>query len=321
MAVALVFVDGVGVGNRSVEWNPLNRAPFLLSHFDDGTGTALPHGGRVARVDATLGVDGRPQSASGQATLYTGINAPAALGKHLVGYPNPALRALIEEHSLFRQVVALGGRATLANAFPAPYLELLGLPYAGPRVAPFELPERRRRHLRPPAGVLAAAVVGPLRTIDDARAGRALTHDITGGARNRHRGEVPFRKPAEAAEVLLGLLREHDFVLFEHFLLDEMGHDQTLDAALPALAEVDQFLRAAVDHLPPSDHLLVVSDHGNLEDLSTRNHTRNPVPLLAFGRRAAEIAGSARSLADVAPWVLELTRSRARPISASTARA
>ena len=319
MAVVLVFVDGVGIGSHGVEWNPLNRGPFLLSHFSDGSGTPLPQGGHVARVDATLGVEGRPQSATGQATLYTGVNAPAALGRHLVGFPNAALRALIERHSLFLQLANLGARATLANALPAPYLEFLGMPYAGPRVESFAMPERRRRHLKPPAGVLAAAPLGPLRTIDDARAGRALTHDITGGARHRHRAEVPFRKPTDAAHILLGLAQEHDFVLFEHFLLDEAGHDQEL--ALPVLEDLDAFLRAVVDGLAPSDHLLVVSDHGNLEDLSTRCHTRNPVPLLAFGRRAAEICSGARSIADVAPWVCELTRPAARPRGASVARA
>jgi hypothetical protein len=321
MAVVLVFVDGVGVGSCHAEWNPLTHGAFLLSQFDDGTGTELPHGGQVARLDATLGVPGRPQSATGQATLYTGINAPAELGRHLVGFPTARLGALIERHSLFAQVVRAGGRATLANAYPAPYLEFLGVAYGGPRSAPLDIPASRRRHLRPSASVIAAAPVGPLRTIDDARAGRALTHDITGGARHRHRVEVPFRRPVEAAHILLGLAQEHDFVLFEHFLLDEAGHDQALQPALESLADLDAFLRALADHLAPADHLLVVSDHGNVEDLSTRCHTRQPVPLLAFGRRAAEITAQARSLVDVAPWVLSLVQHPTRSAHATAAHA
>lgn len=312
MAVVLVFVDGVGIGSRHAEWNPLAHGAFLLSQFDDGTGVVPPHGGRVGRLDATLGVLGRPQSATGQATIYTGVNAPSAMGRHLTGFPNTALRSLIERESLFLKVARQGGRATLANAYPRGYLELLGLPYSGPRAEPLPIPERRKRHLKPSASVCASSPLGPLRTLEDAHARRALTHDIIGGARHRHRAEVPFRKPAEAAEILLGLAHDHDFVLFEHFLLDEAGHDQDLPAALEILADLDAFLRAVVDRLAPADHLLVVSDHGNVEDLSTRCHTRNPVPLLAFGRRASEVVVGARSLLEVAPWVLELSLPKAR---------
>ncbi len=59
------------------------------------------------------------------------------------------------------------------------------------------------------------------------------------------------------------------------------------------------------------DRLLVVtSDHGNLEDLSTKSHTRNPVPLLAVGPGADAFAGAA-SLTDVTPAVVEVvTRDR-----------
>jgi 2,3-bisphosphoglycerate-independent phosphoglycerate mutase len=44
--------------------------------------------------------------------------------------------------------------------------------------------------------------------------------------------------------------------------------------------------------------LVVTSDHGNLEDLTTSNHTRNPVPLLAIGPIAAPMA-RAESITDV----------------------
>jgi len=45
-------------------------------------------------------VPGRPQSATGQATLYTGVNAPAELGRHLVGFPTARLQALILRASI-----------------------------------------------------------------------------------------------------------------------------------------------------------------------------------------------------------------------------
>ena len=102
MSVLLIFVDGLGIGARGPH-NPLHllgaeAAPLAV--FDDEE-PLLPFGGLLARTDARLGVEGRPQSASGQTTILTGVNAPAALGQHKQGFPNERLREIIREHSLF----------------------------------------------------------------------------------------------------------------------------------------------------------------------------------------------------------------------------
>jgi bisphosphoglycerate-independent phosphoglycerate mutase (AlkP superfamily) len=54
--------------------------------------------------------------------------------------------------------------------------------------------------------------------------------------------------------------------------------------------------------------ILVTSDHGNLEDLSTRRHTTNPVPALLVGAPALrrEFIGSLHDLSDIAPAILNL---------------
>jgi hypothetical protein len=141
MAVLFVFVDGVGVGPRDSAVNPLARGDYLLSRFEgEGGGAPLPRGGRAVAADATLGVTGRPQSATGQATLLTGENAPRALGRHLLGFPTAPLRDLIEARSLFRALAAAGRSGVLANAYPGAYLRALGFA-PGPREP---LPGRRR---------------------------------------------------------------------------------------------------------------------------------------------------------------------------------
>ena len=127
VAVLFVFVDGVGVGPRDPEVNPLARGDFLLSRFAGEAGAPLPRGGRAAAIDATLGVPGRPQSATGQATLLTGENAARAMGRHLLGFPGAPLRAFIEERSLFRELAGAGRTALFANAYPRAYLQALGL--------------------------------------------------------------------------------------------------------------------------------------------------------------------------------------------------
>jgi 2,3-bisphosphoglycerate-independent phosphoglycerate mutase len=297
-----VFVDGVGVGAADPEVNPLARGDFLLSRFAGGAGSPLPRGGCAGALDATLGVPGRPQSATGQSTLLTGVNAPQAIGRHLLGFPNAALRALIAEHSVFRAAAAAGRTALFANAYPSAYLRALGLDGAdetGP-----ELPARRR--VRPAATTVAyAAAAGRFRTWGDARRGQALTHDLTGVRASRYGADLPSRTAEEAAEILLALAAGHDLTVFEFFETDEAGHARSMAQALQALGLLDRFLRAVVAGLGEGDALLVTSDHGNLEDLSTRNHTLAPVPVLGFGRAAAEVK-RVGDLTGVAPLLLRL---------------
>jgi 2,3-bisphosphoglycerate-independent phosphoglycerate mutase len=300
VSVLFVFVDGVGVGARDPEVNPLARGEYLLSQFAGGGGTPLPRGGRAVTADATLGVPGRPQSATGQATLLTGQNAPRAIGRHLLGFPSAPLRALIEAHSIFRGLAAAGRPALFANAYPASYLHALGLADGSEPGPP--MPARRRA--RPAAAVVAyAAAGGRFRTWADARRGEALTHDLTGVRANSFGADLPSRTPEEAAEILLRLSADQQLTTFEFFETDEAGHARSMSHALEALGRLDGFLRALVAGLDSAVSLVVTSDHGNVEDLGTRNHTLAPVPVLGFGPAAAELEG-VRDLTGIAPLLL-----------------
>lgn len=302
MAVLFVFVDGVGAGSRDPDTNPLARGEFLLSRFADGDGAALPAGGRAVLADARLGVPGRPQSATGQSTILTGENAARLLGHHLLGYPNAPLRELLKERSLFGALAAAGRRTIFANAYPVAYLRALGLEAEGE--AEFALDGRRRA--RPAATTVAfAAGGGRFRTWDDAARGEALTHDITGVRARGHGARLSPREPDEAAEILLHLARGQDLALFEFFETDEAGHARSMGRALDALERLDRFLRALVRGLDPGDSLVVASDHGNVEDLSIRNHTLAPVPVLGFGRAAAAL-DTVGDLTHLAPLLLML---------------
>jgi phosphopentomutase len=123
---------------------------------------------------------------------------------------------------------------------------------------------------------------------------------------------VPVRAPEEAAEVLLALGRAHDLTVFEFFETDEAGHARAMDAALDALRRLDAFLRRLVAGLAPEDALVVASDHGNVEDLSSRNHTRAAVPVLGFGAAAAELAGVS-DLTHLAPLLVRLAGASGLP--------
>lgn len=293
--VALLFIDGVGVAAKTPETNPLAEREFLLSQFQGGAGVALPRGGVRLDVDATFDVPGRPQSASNQTALYTGLPAPRLIGAHVLGYPTKPLARLLADSSIVKTLVAHQRTVTFANAYPVGYLDALGLPRRPGTRGAFELPPKLKRRLRPSASTLAfSAAAVPLRTLDDADEGRALTHDIDGRHAGRRRFEVPRRSPEEAAAIFWALAE--DFTLFEHSLADEAGHAQDRELALETLETFDRFAREIVRLMPDDAQVLICSDHGNVEDLSTRNHTLNPVAVLSFGRARPE---PLETLADV----------------------
>jgi hypothetical protein len=286
----LVFVDGIGLGDESAE-NPFVAFPSpTLRALLGGPLTAERVQRRqdlaLAALDAVLGVPGLPQSGTGQTTLFTGVNAQAALGRHVPALPGPRLRALIAEHSLLLALVRDGFAVTFANAYTADYVERL-----------------RRGELRISATTAAVLAAGlRLRLLDDLAAGRAVTWDVTGELFARRAG-VPAAvvTAALAGERLAGLAGHHDFTLYETFLTDLAGHGRWGIAPQVAVAHLDGLLAGILAVRAADLTLLLTSDHGNLEEPHTR-HTTNPVPLLAVGPAAGAFADLTR-LDQVAPRV------------------
>src|ERR1051325_10614698 len=81
-SVLLFFIDGLGIGTRGAH-NPFDglKDAAPLAVFQDEEPEII-FDGRLVRTDACLGIEGRPQSASGQTTILTGVNAPSLLGYH-----------------------------------------------------------------------------------------------------------------------------------------------------------------------------------------------------------------------------------------------
>jgi len=300
--VALLFIDGVGVGNRDASVNPLVEAELMVSQFADGTGTALPRGGKRLDVDTTFGVPGRPQSASNQTAIFTGLPAPRLIGEHVLGYPTRPLAKLLAESSIVKTLLTHERTVTFANAYPIGYLDALGLERRAGTLGAFEMPDKFKRRLKPSASTLAfAAGKVALRTLDDAVAGNGLTHDIDGAAGVKRKFPVPQRTPEDAAAIFWSLAQ--DFTLFEHYLADEAGHAQDREAALEALSTFDRFAREVVRLMPDDAQVLICSDHGNVEDLSTRSHTTNPVAVLSFGAREPALETVADVGSQVVRWL------------------
>lgn len=302
MRVAILFTDGVGVGLRDARVNPLAAGEYLLSQFADGSGTTLPRSGARHDVDTTFGVPGRPQSASNQTAIFTARPAPQLIGKHVLGYPNTELRALLSAHSIVRGITAAGHSATFANSYPVAYLDALGLKRRPGTPGDITIPPRYARKLKASASTLAmAAAEIELRTIDDAKKDEGLTHDIDGSTASRRQLALPARTPEAAAKIFWSLAA--DFTLFEHYLADEAGHEQNHDAATRAISTFDAFARAVIEQQPADAQVLICSDHGNVEDLSIRSHTLNQVAVLSFG---AGVLPPMQTVADVGQAALTL---------------
>ncbi|HEX8181681.1 MAG TPA: hypothetical protein VF525_19220 [Pyrinomonadaceae bacterium] len=290
MNVLLIFVDGLGIGVRGAD-NPLARlgaeaAPLAIFA---GEAPALMHDGVLVPTDARLSVEGRPQSASGQTTILTGINAPAALGYHKQGFPNEAMRALIREHSIFLQLERAGVRPNVfANAYTPRFFN------------------SRPRWVSATTVAVEAAGLS-FRQLDDLRAGRAVYQDFTNHLLIEAGFDVEPRTPEEAAAVLVDIAHKHRFTLYEYFITDRVGHAQDMDAALVVLTNLARFVRTVIARIDLTrTTVMLTSDHGNIEDLSARNHTLNQVPTLAWGAGCGHVRTRVRDLADITPAIIEL---------------
>src|SRR5690606_23810653 len=83
------------------------------------------------------------------------------------------------------------------------------------------------------------------------------------------------------------------------------GHARDREEAERLLTMLDAFLGAVLEHVDLSKTtVMLISDHGNVEDLSVKTHTRNPVPGLFAGAGRDWFAGAIRSLTDVTPAIV-----------------
>ena len=283
--VVLVFIDGIGIGPRDQRSNPLAWFSGKVLRFFRDEDVELPDRGMCVPTDACLGVQGVPQSATGQTTLFTGINAAAEVGRHVQAYPSGQLRQLISSQSIFRTLMNKHFRVTFANAYTPRYFE------------------KRPRWVSATTQMCESAGV-QLRTMEELGSGTALFMDFTNRILQDLGFDIPLNSPVQAAEILVNLGRDHDLCLYEFFLTDLVGHRGTLEEAVTLLREVDEFLAAVVARMN-SGSLIVTSDHGNIEDMSHGLHTMNPVPTLLWGsiQKAFPSPHQPMSLVDIAPRI------------------
>lgn len=306
--VTFIFVDGCGVGPAGHD-NPFFLAGCRNLPFWHG-GMRLGDGTPVAAIDACLGIPGVPQSASGQTALFCGATAAELGHRHRNGYPDRPLRRIILENNLLSRLAARGIAGRYLNAYPA-HERLFTAAHV--RIEPDgrlwfsrEFPEHFRRMVSATSCMLLASGQPPFAAAD-IRAGRALYQDYSNRSLIERGLDLPEFSPQRAARVLRGAGRRFAFVLYEYFQTDVCAHRRPLAECVALVRGLDALVGTLLGLLDPAqDTLLLTSDHGNLEEHSRRGHTRNPVPLVAWGRHGARLRRRIRSLSDVAPAILEL---------------
>ena len=287
----LVFVDGVGLAPAGPA-NPLadGATPTLESWLGGplvAENVGRRRGAVLAALDANLEVEGLPQSATGQTTLFTGVNAAREMGRHVSAFPGPRLRRLIRRHGLLGRLRQAGHPVTFANAYSRSFVERF----------------RAREARRSVTTCLVQYAGLDFRLEGDLAEGRAVSWDISRELFAARTGaDVAPVTPFEAGAHLAAVASRHRFTLFETFLTDLAGHGRVGVTPAAAIARVDDLLAGVAAAAPADLTVLLTSDHGNIEDSGGRLHTRNPVPLVAMGPAADRFAGLG-SILQVAPAV------------------
>ncbi len=290
MKTILLFIDGLGWGPPDAATNPQHSYGgrfFCLPPYGPepvpvaGDGLAVP-------LDAVLGVEGVPQSATGQTTLFTGVSAQGVLGKHLTGFPNEKLQDVLRQNSILKSLTQRGYNARFLNAFR-------------PRF--WELSEERKWTLS--ATTVATLAAGlPFFNLDDVSAGRAVYQEFTNAELISRGFDMQPMSPAEAGSILGRQIRHHDFLLYEYFQTDKAGHSAEKEKIEAQLQMLDDFLGALLSKQQDDTLVVLTSDHGNLEDTTTRRHTLNPVPLMVWGHGAENFLRGLSRLDQVAGAIL-----------------
>lgn len=295
MGIILIFIDGFGL-SEPVITNPYFFAatPFLDNyleghHFYASSMPLFSNSVTAKAVDAQLGVEGIPQSATGQTAIWTGVNAQKRLGYHLHGLPNPQLKSIIIEHNIYRRLKALGKSVIFANAYRPSFFSSNDS-YVS--VSTF------------------AAVSAGLRlcTVDDLKMGTAVYQDITNKALQRTVEDVPLVSPTAAGKNLGKISLRFDLTVFEFFQTDIVGHKRDFIKALEIWTILDKFFEGLLTTIDLAENLvIIISDHGNMEDLSHSRHTSNLVPLLGIGYRHQALRGIS-NISQITPLIEEMHR-------------
>lgn len=292
MSVIFLFIDGVGVGLNTPH-NPLVGKKWQSFSWFTGKDGLHQDCDEICTdsklykpIDANLDTPGLPQSGTGQTSLFSGINASKIAGRHYGPYPYTKTRYLLEEKSLFHQVISKGKTPCFINAYPDLFFK-----------------KAKDKNRWTSTTMMAKSAGTHLNGEQDVKDGKAVTAEIIQDTwRNVLKIDIPEITIDQAAQRILDAAARCELVLYEYYLTDKAGHKKDWKYTGEIQNLLDPFILYIIQNISADDTLVITSDHGNLEDLSRKTHTRNPVPLFVIGD--IEEFKNAKSILDVTPAIV-----------------
>ena len=295
--VLMVFLDGVGIGKKDELNNPFFKYGFkafenIFGKIPSLENQSLTNGVHfLFPTDATLGVEGLPQSGTGQAALFCGFNAPKFVGKHFGPYPYSTTIPILQKESILVYFKEKYKSSYFANAYPKAFFDYIN-----------------SGRSRLSVTTLTCKLTGiKLNRVYDVSTGKALTAELTNERWNQRLGyKLKVIKPKTAARRLLRIAKKNKFTLYEYYLSDHLGHLRLANEFEKLYAEMDEFLFTLLNEVDSKEMTIVIcSDHGNLEDLSIKTHTRNPALTITAGKSAKAIAESVLDITQVKEAIIK----------------
>ncbi len=297
MALYFIFWDGVGYGKKDSKSNPFFVAhlPTFRKLFEGNLPSLkfkrfLSDCVSLSPVNTTLRMPGLPQSGTGQTAIMTGVNASKFVGKHFGPHPYSTLIPIIKEKNLFKQLQQLNKTFLFTNGYPQRYFDYI----FGPKG-------------RVPTIALSYISTGKtLNTHEEIKEHKAISADIAGSRWNElGHPDVEPTNPIIAGKLFYQLGHNIDLNFFEYFVTDHAGHSQEMPMAVEMLERMDGFIAGILEKFDyDKDIILMISDHGNIEDLSVKTHTKNPVPLIVIGKKHLFFSSRIKNLTHVTPAVI-----------------
>ncbi|AOP35590.1 metalloenzyme [Leptospira tipperaryensis] len=301
-----MFIDGIGFGPNDPESNPFAR--YAKSFFLPLADKPIPEESSeilkktvFLKTDASLGIKGLPQSATGQTSLWTGINACKVLQRHLSGFPTFTLKKIISKYSMIRVLDEHGFKVDLLNCYSPAFAEHI---------------KKNPRHVSA-STLIQMASDRPLKSMEDLRKGKGLYMDITHeylrefsqGLLEESDDLLRVRDPYETGKSIIQNCKNDDYTLciYEFFLTDKVGHKMNWEAAEKYIGELESFLKGVTEALDPeNDQLIITSDHGNLENLTVDVHTVNQVPTVLYGKYTQILKEKIKAIVDIPHAIYEI---------------
>lgn len=293
----MIFLDGVGIGQKDFVSNPFFKYGFKT--FEKIFGE-VPHlensklerkGKYLFPSDARMGVEGLPQSGTGQVSIFCGVNAPEFVGKHFGPFPYSTTVPIIAEKNILKYFKEENKKAYFANAYPQIFFDYLN---------------SGKTRLNTTALCCKLSNI-PLNTVTEVEQAKALTAEITNERWNKRLNyNLKVIQPETGARRLIEIALQNDFTLYEYFLTDHLGHGRIPGEFNSIYDTIDRFLFTILSEVSSDKMTLVIcSDHGNFEDLSIKMHTLNPALTITAGLYAKEIAENINDLSDIKPSIIK----------------